>query len=154
MNYFPLPLRFFLQTLLASYKRNKNINNFSSTLKSNDQPDTFKCARIRYMTCPFMISNVNKISEPKQTVIITDQFPLNLFYCIIFIYITSTLCRKIYIEKLTGRRLKDRFREHLRDFEINDEDASKPITRRFNLPNYSHKHMAVCGLSLSLSGKY
>ena len=50
----------------------------------------------------------------------------------------------------TRRRLGDRFREHLRDVEINDKDASKPVARHFNLHNHSQKHMAVCGLTLHL----
>ena len=62
---------------------------------------------------------------------------------------TCTLCNKLYIGE-TGRRLGDRFREHLRDVEKNDKDASKPVARHFNLPNHSKKHMAVCGLSLHL----
>ena len=41
-------------------------------------------------------------------------------------------------------------REHLRDVEKNDKDASKPVARHFNLPNHSKKHMAICGLSLHL----
>ena len=45
-------------------------------------------------------------------------------------------------------RLGDRFREHLRDVERNDKDASKPVARHFHLPNHSKQHMAVCGLSL------
>ena len=117
-----------------------------STLKSDHQPGTFKCARVRCRTCPF-ISNANKISGPKRTVAITDHFSCistNLIYCI-----TCTLCKKVYIGE-TGRRLGDRFREHLRDVEINDKDASKPVARHFNLPNHSQKHMAVCGLSLHL----
>ena len=36
--------------------------------------------------------------------------------------ITCTLCQKIYIGE-TGRRLADRFREHLRDAEQNNTDA-------------------------------
>ena len=51
----------------------------------------------------------------------------------------------------TGRRLGDRFREHLRDVERNDKDASKPVATHFNLPSYSKQHMVVCGLSLHLS---
>ena len=31
----------------------------------------------------------------------------------------------------------DRFREHLRDVEINDKDASKPVAPHFNFPNHS-----------------
>ena len=61
--------------------------------------------------------------------------------------ITCTLCKKLYIGE-TGRRLGDRFREHLRDVEKDDKNASKPVARHFNLPNHSMQHMTVCGLSL------
>ena len=87
------------------------------------------------------------ISGPKRSVKITDRFTCtsaNVIYCI-----TCTLCNKLYIGE-TGRRLGDRFREHLRDVEKNDKDASKPVARHFNLPNHSIKHMAICGLSLHL----
>ena len=88
-----------------------------------------------------------KISGPKRSVKITDRFTCtsaNVIYCI-----TCTLCNKLYIGE-TGRRLGDRFREHLRDVEKNDKDASKPVARHFNLPNHSKRHMAICGLSLHL----
>ena len=58
-------------------------------------------------------------------------------------------CKKLYVGE-TGRRLGDRFREHLRDVELNDKDASKHVVRHFNLPNHSKQHMAVYGLSLHL----
>ena len=41
-----------------------------------------------------------------------------------------------------------RFREHRRNVEKDDKDASKPIARHFNLPNHSMQDMAVCGVSL------
>ena len=103
-----------------------------------------KCARKQCNTCPF-IHNVDKITGPKRSNKITDRFTCtsaNVIY-----YITYTLCRKIYIGK-TGRRLGDRFREHLRDVERNDRDASKPVARHFNLPNHSSQQMMICGLSL------
>ena len=93
------------------------------------------------------IVNTSKISGPKRSVKITDCFTCtsaNVIYCI-----TCTLCNKLYIGE-TGRRLGDRFREHLRDIEKNDKDASTPVARHFNFPNHSTKHMAICGLSLSL----
>ena len=113
------------------FKRDKNIGNFSvrSSFKTNDQPGTFKCARARCKTCPF-IRNTNKISGPKQSIKITDHFTCtsaNVICCT-----TCTYCKKIYIGE-TGRRLCDRFREHLRDVERNDKDASKPVARHFNL---------------------
>ena len=133
---------------LVSFKRDKNIGNFlvRSSFQTNDQPGTFKCARARCKTCPF-IHNANKISGPKRSIKITDHFTCtsaNVIYCI-----TCTYCKKIYIGE-TGRRLGDRFREHLRDVERNDKDASKPVARHFNLPNHSKQHMAICGLSLHL----
>ena len=75
----------------------------------------------------------------------TDHFTCistNVIYCI-----TCTLCKKIYIGE-TGRKLTDRFREHLRDAEQNNTDASKPVARHFDLPNHSHPNMTICGLSL------
>ena len=66
----------------------------------------------------------------------------NVIYCI-----NCTLCKKIYIGE-TGRRLGDRFREHLRDVERNDKDGSKPVARHFNLPNHSTQNMAICDLSM------
>ena len=140
--------RIFSQPPLISFKRDKNVGNFlvRSALKTNEQPGTFKCARSRCKTCLFII-NTSKISGPKRSVRITDRFTCtsaNVIYCI-----TCTLCNKLYIGE-TGRRLGDRFREHLRDVEKNDKDASKPVARHFNLPNHSKKHMAICGLSLHL----
>ena len=50
----------------------------------------------------------------------------------------------------TGRQLGDEFQELLRQVERNDKDASKPVTRHFNLPKHSKQHMAVCELSSHL----
>ena len=136
------------QPPLISFKLDKNIGNFlvSSSFQTSDQSGTFKCARSRCKTCPF-IHNVEKISGPKRSIKIIDHFTCtsaNVIYCI-----TCTYCNKLYIGE-TGRRLGDRFREHLRDVERNDKDASKPVARHFNLPNHSKQHMAVCSLSLHL----
>ena len=129
-----------------SFKRDKYIGNFfvTSAFQTSHQPRTFKCARARCKTCPF-IRKVEKISEPKRSITITDHFTItsaNVIYCI-----TCTLCKKLYIGE-TGRRLGDRFQEHLRDVEKDENNASKPIVRQFNLPNHSKQHMAVCDLSL------
>ena len=136
----------FWQPPLISFKRDKNIGNFlvRSSFQTNDQSGTFKCARSRCKTCPF-IHNVEKISGPKRSIKIIDHFTCtsaNVIYCI-----TCTYCNKLYIGE-TGRRQGDRFREHLREVERNDKDASKPVARHFNLANNSKQRMAVCGLSL------
>ena len=83
--------------------------------------------------------------DPKRSIKITDHFSCtsaNVIY-----RITCTLCKKLYIGE-TGRRLGDRFREHVRGVEKDDKNAFKPVARHFNLPNHSMQHMAVCGLSL------
>ena len=131
---------------MISFNRDKNVGNFlvKSTFKTIEKPGTFKCARSRCKTCPF-VQNADKISGPKRSVKITDRFTCtsaNVIYCI-----TCTLCKKLYIGE-TGRRLGDRFRERLRDVEKNDKDASKPVARHFNLPNHFKEHMSICGLSL------
>ena len=117
-----------------------------SSFQTNDQPGTFKCARSRCKTCPF-IHNVEKMSGPKRSMKITDHFTCSSANVIYFI--TNAYYEKLYIGD-TGRRLGDRFWEHLRDVERNEKDASKPVTRHFNLPNHSKPHIAVCGLSLHL----
>ena len=93
------------------------------SFQTNDQTGTFKCARSRCKTCPF-IHNVEKMSGPERSIKITDHFTCtsaNVIYCI-----TCTYCKKLYIGE-TGRRLGDRFQEHLRDVERNGKDASKPV---------------------------
>ena len=132
--------------LLISFKRDKNIGSLlvRSAFKSENQPGTSKCKRTCCKTCPF-ISNLVKISGPNRSAKITDHLTcisVNVIYCI-----TCTLCKKIYIGE-TGRRLADRFREHLRDVGKKDTDASKPVAGHFNVPNHSHHNMTICGLSL------
>ena len=131
---------------MISFKRDKNVGNFlvKSTFKTIEKPGTLKCTRWRCKTCPF-VQNADKISGPKRSVKITDRFTCtsaNVIYCI-----ACTLCKKLYIGE-TGRRLGDRFREHLLDVEKNDKGASKPVVRHFNLPNHFKEHMSICGLSL------
>ena len=114
------------------------------TLKFNNQPGTFTCKRTRCKNCPF-ISNTVKISGPNRSVKVIEHFSCistNVIYCI-----TCTVCKKIYIGE-TGRKQTDRFREHLRDAEQNNTNASKPVVRHFNLPNHSHHNMTICRLSL------
>ena len=127
----------FLQPPLTSYKRGENISNFlvRSALKTDHQRDTFQCARARCKTCPFNL-NTDRISGPKRSIQITDRFSCtfpNVIYCI-----TCTFCKKLYGIGETGRRLGDCFREHFRDVEKDDKDASTPVVRCFNLHKILH----------------
>ena len=88
------------------------------------------------------LRNCRDPSDPLRSLIIfITCTSANVIYCI-----TCTLCKKLYIGE-TGRRLGDRFREHLRDVEKDDKNGSKPVARHFNLPNHSMQYMTVCGLS-------
>ena len=139
----------FLQPPVISFKRDKNMGNFlvTSSFQTNYQPGlTFKCARLRCKTCPF-IHNVEKMSGPRRAIKITDHFACT--FANVIYYITYTCCKKLYIGE-TERLLADQFREHLRDVERNDKDASEPVSIQFNLPNHSKQHVGICGLSLHL----
>ena len=59
------------------------------------------------------------------------------------------ICNKLYIGE-SGRKLGDRFREHLLDVKNKGSDLSKPVARHFNLPGHSHEHMEICGIYLHL----
>ena len=135
----PILVESFSQPPLISFKRDKNISNFlvRRAFQTSDQPGTFKCAFERCKTCPFL-RNVEKILGLKQSIKISDHFTCNsanVIYCI-----TCTLCKKLDIGE-TGRRLGDRFREHLLDTEKDDKNASKLVTRNLKLPNHSKQHI-------------
>ena len=63
---------------------------------------------------------------------ITDHF--NCTSASVIYYISCTRGKKLYIGE-TERRLGDRFREHLRDVEKDDKNASKPVARHFLNPS-------------------
>ena len=67
--------RIFSRPPLITFKRDKNIGNFlvRTAFQTNDQPETFKCARAQRKTCHF-ICNVDKLSGPKRSIKITDHF--------------------------------------------------------------------------------
>ena len=149
LNYFSTNPKFPLSSHnpnFTSYKRDKYTINFlfRSAPKTDHQPGTFQRACTRCKTCPFIL-NTDRISGPKRSIQITDPFscsPANVIDCS-----TCTFCKKPYFAG-TGRRLGDRFREHVLNAEKGDNDASKPEARHFNLPQDFTTHMAIYGLSL------
>ena len=100
--------RIFSQPPLISFKRDKNTGNIlvRSAFQTSEQPVTFKCARARCKTCPF-ICKVEKLSGSKPSINITDHFTCTLTNVIYFI--TCTLWKTLYIGE-TDRRLGNRFR--------------------------------------------
>ena len=133
---------------LISFKRDRNLRNslVRSSLPSNLEPGTFNCSRKVCNTCPFINSKTH-IHGPNGSYQVNDHFDCttsNIIYCI-----TCTLCNKLNIGE-SGRKLGDRFREHLLDVKNKGLDLSKPVARHFNLPDHSHEHMEICGIYLHL----
>ena len=85
------------QPPLISFKRDKNIGNFlvRSVLKSDDQPGTFKCARKRCNTCPF-IHNPDKItpSDGLKSLIALHVPPQQMTICGLSLHQGNTESRK------------------------------------------------------------
>ena len=73
-----------------------------------------------------------------------DLNPISLFGTILHVPPSCSKCCKLYIGE-TGRRLSDRFAEHLRSVRNNDVD--KPVARHFNALNHSIFDMKICGIS-------
>ena len=135
-----------------------------SPFQSNDQSGTYAFSS-GCKTRPF-IHKVKKMSQPKISIKITDHVylrqchllhNLRLLQEVVSEYESDLRSNEHYLSSSeyngeTGRRLGDRFREHLRDVERHDNNTSKSVARHFNLPNHSKKHMTVSGLSLNLSG--
>ena len=111
----------------VSFKRNRNLRNSLvrlSSLPSNLEPGTFT-ALVKFATkvCPFINSETH-IQGPKGPYQVNDHFDCttsNIIYCI-----TCTLCNKLYIGE-SGRKLGDRFREHLLDVKNKGSELSKPV---------------------------
>ena len=85
------------QPPLISFKRDKNIGNFlvRSAFQTSEQPGTFKCARARCKTCPF-ICNVEKLSGPKRSIKITDHFTCTSLSQCHLLYNLHSLQKVIY----------------------------------------------------------
>ena len=146
-----LPL-FIYKQVLSFYKQefcqpcNKTDLPYYKHSPSNLEPGTFNCSRKICNTCPFINSKTH-IRGPNGSYQVNDHFDCttsNIIYCI-----TCTLCNKLYIGE-SGRKLGDRFREHLLDVKNKGSDLSKPVARHFNLPGHSHEHMEICGIYLHL----
>ena len=86
--------------------------------------------------------------EPKQFSAYLNLVPLYKTKSVMWCY---ALCNHLHVQSYECRRLGDRLREHLRDLQRNEKDASKPVSKHFPLPTYSMQHTAVSGLSLNLS---
>ena len=107
---------------------------------------TFSFPRPRCYTCS-LLNTASSISGPKSNFFINlfnfTCTSSNIIHCI-----SCSKCCKLYIGE-RGRRLSDRFAEHL-SF-IRNNDVEKPVVRHFNAANHSISDIKVCANS-SISG--
>ena len=99
--------RIFSQPPLISFKRDKNIGNFlvRNAFQTSNQAGTFKCARARCETCPF-ICNIEKLSGPKRSIKITDHFTCTSTQC-------HLLCNLHSLQKVIHRRNRETTRRQI-----------------------------------------
>ena len=94
---------------------------------------------------------VTRVRSSTLSHLFPDLNPISLFGTILhappptsFTAFSCSKCFKLYIGE-TGRRLSDRFAEHLRSVRNNDVD--KPVARHFNAVNHSISDMKICAIS-------
>ena len=140
----------FTDNTLISFRRNKNIRDslIRSAMKQNSPlpAATFSCSRDCCYTCPFLSQNTS-ICGPNCNFLVPHNFTCtssNIIYCI-----SCNKCSKLHIGE-TGRRLSDRFAEHLRS--VRNKDVDKPVAQHFNSANHSISDMKVCAISSSSGG--
>ena len=133
-----LPLR-----ILSAYRRDSNLRDslvrstLSGTTVVDDDRGTFPCGRSWCNTCTH--TNVSAfVDSPGGRITINNKFTCtsnNLVYVIKW-----RACNKLYIGA-TGRRLGDRFREHLRSTRTTNTDL--PVARHFISHGHSTEDMLV-----------
>ena len=119
---------------LVAYRRDRSLTDLlvHSRLKPNIQSHfgTIQCGRRRCNTCAYVIQT-RTVSFPKATYTIQDSFTCesrNIIYAI-----TCKRCHKAYIGE-TGKRLSDRFAQHLRDIR---QCSVTPVATHFNDTGHS-----------------
>lgn len=103
---------------ITAYRREKNLNDIlvTSDLKTNDREiGTIPCKNSRCRTCHYVISeNKIKSSTHQSAFYIKNSFNCTSAY--IIYGISCSICKSIYIGE-TGRSLRNRTGEHLRNIE-------------------------------------
>ena len=139
----PLTQQVFKKPPLFAFRRDRSLRDILvrshlPTMKAHI--GTKGCNRNRCNTCPYVME-INNISFPLEKFLIKDGFTCtsrNVIYAIL-----CKRCNKIYVGE-TGRRLGDRFREHL--YNINKQ-AQCPVSKHFNSVDHNGiSDIAVTGI--------
>ena len=129
---------------LVSCRRDKNLRDFLVHSTSGSQrpldAGSFPCRRPRCQTCQY-ITSPTVLHGPKRSHTIQNRFTCqseNVVYCI-----TCRRCTSMYIGE-TGRRLRERFGEHLRS--IRNRSPGLPVAEHFSSANHTIDDIRVCGV--------
>ena len=129
--------------ILCAYRRDTNLrdslvrSHLYNISASDEDRGTFPCGRSQCNTCTHTNPSPT-INTPGGCITITSKYTCisqNLVYVI-----KCRTCNKIYIGE-TGRRLGDRFREHLRSTRQTNTDL--PVGRHFASPSHACTDMLV-----------
>ena len=144
----PETRRIFTEVPLVSYRRDNNLRDVlvHSSGYSHTDAGTYPCRRPRCLTCKYTTPRTN-VQGPKSVYTIRDRFTCqseNVVYCIV-----CRRCSVLYIGE-TGRRLRERFSEHLRS--IRNHSPGFPVAEHFNSASHSLDDITVCGLKQCSGG--
>ena len=129
--------------VLCAYRRDSNLRDslvrsaLDNTTVTNEARGTFPCSRTRCNKCAHTNASAS-IATPGGHITVQSKYTCvgeNVVYAI-----KCRICNKLFIGE-TGRRLGDRFREHLRSTRLSGTDL--PVGRHFTSPGYSIGDMLV-----------
>ena len=140
--------------ILSVYRRDSNLRDslvrstLCDTTVVDDDRGTFPCGRSRCNTCTH--TDVSAfVDSPGGCITINNKFMCtskNVVYVI-----KCRACSKLYIGE-TGRRLGDRFLEHLRSTRTTNTDLS--VARHFTPPGHSTEDMLVSAIRSGFQSTY
>ena len=138
----PATRTIFSELPLVSYRRDRNLREYlvHSADRSDTEAGTFACRHPRCLTCQHTTSQTI-LQSPKSIYTIRDCFT-----CQTESVVYSIICRRcgcLYIGE-TGRRLRERFSEHLRS--VRNNSPGFPVAEHFNSAPHSLDDIMVCGL--------
>lgn len=137
----------FKDNLISAFSNHANLKKsvVHSCLPSSEVPGTYSCSKSRCITCQHVVNNTD-INGPLGSYSITKSFTCtstNIIYGIICLK-----CGILYIGE-TGRQLKERIREHLRDVKKNT--MNKEVAIHFNQSGHSIQDLGVFGIQYFLN---
>ena len=109
----------FPELLLVSHRRDRNLRDYlvHSAERSDSDAGTFACRHPRCLTCRHTTSQTT-LQSPKRLYTIHDSFTCQSENVVYSIMHMCRRCDCLYIGE-TGRRLRERFSEHLRSVRNN-----------------------------------